>query len=75
MTIVTKDPHTWFVTTNSKGDKQTVSNNERYRHNFRIAFEINGSDGSTPSVNSVTLYNMSGTPRFLQEKAKVLCSF
>ncbi|QHJ77110.1 MAG: hypothetical protein [Bacteriophage sp.] len=76
MTIVTKDPHTWFVAENSDGEKQTVYNNERYRHNYRIGFQINGSDGSTPAVNSVTLYNMSKEHReFYEKKQKCYIAF
>lgn len=76
MSIVTKDPHTWFVATNSKGKTQTVYNNERYEHNYPIGFETNFSDTPTPPVNTVTLYNMSKEHRDFYEKGqKVYVAF
>lgn len=59
MAIVTKDFHVWFEVINKKGQKLTFFNNETPEHNFPIAFEVNFSDSPTPSVNTVTLYNLS----------------
>ncbi|MBP2057902.1 hypothetical protein J2Z60_001077 [Lactobacillus colini] len=76
MSIITKDPHTWFVTTNSKGKTQTVYNNERMNHNYPMGFEVNFSDTATPPVNSITLYNMSKEHRdFYRKKQKCYVAF
>ncbi|MBD5430148.1 hypothetical protein [Lactobacillus sp.] len=76
MSIVTKDPHTWFVATNDKGKKQIVYNNERYEHNYPVAFEANFSDTPTPPVNTVTMYNMSKEHRdFYKKGQKVYLAF
>jgi len=76
MAIITKNPHSWFVVTNSKGTKQTVSNNERYKHNYPFAFEANFSDVPTPPVNTVTIYNMSKEHRaFYHKKQKCYLAF
>lgn len=59
MAIVTRNFHTWFEVINKKGQQLTFYNNETPEHNFPIAFEVNFSDSPTPSVNTVTLYNLS----------------
>lgn len=58
MTIVTKDPHTWFVTEGEDGT-QTIYNNETLGHAYPMAFQVNFSDTPTPQTNTVTLYNLS----------------
>lgn len=58
MTITTKNPHGWFVCTNSKGKTQTVYNNEHYEHNYPFGFEIHFSDTPSPQQNTVTLHNL-----------------
>ncbi|QHJ78070.1 MAG: hypothetical protein [Caudoviricetes sp.] len=70
MAIETKNPHSWFVTTNDEGKTQTVYNHEHYLHNYPFGFEINSSDSPTPSKNSVTLYNMSKEHRDFYEKGQ-----
>lgn len=70
MTIVTQNPHSWFVAENKKGDRQTVYNHEHYRHNYPFGFEINFSDSSVPAENSVTLYNMSKEHRDFYKKGE-----
>ena len=59
MAIVTKDPHSWFVCKDKKGNTQTVYNDERYEHNYPFGFEVNFADIASPQKNTVTLYNMS----------------
>lgn len=76
MSIITKDPHTWFVATNSKGKTQTVYNNEHYEHNYPVGFEVNFNDTATPPVNTVTLYNMSKSHRdFYRKEQRVYLAF
>ena len=76
MSIITKDPHTWFVAKNDKGKTQTVYNNEHYEHNYPVGFECNFSDTPTPPVNTITLYNMSKEHRDFYEKGqKVYLAF
>lgn len=58
MTIVTKDPHAWFVTEGEDGT-QTIYNNETLGHDYPFAFQVNFSDTPTPQTNTVTLYNLS----------------
>lgn len=58
MTIVTKDPHAWFVTESEDGT-QTIYNNETLGHDYPFAFQVNFSDTPTPQTNTVTLYNLS----------------
>lgn len=70
MTIVTNNPHSWFVCINDKGQKQTVYNNERYEHNYPFGFEINFADIATPQKNTVTLYNMSKEHRAFYKKGQ-----
>ena len=45
MSTVTKDPHAWFVVTNSKGEKQTLTNDDDHAYSF--AFEVNFANAST----------------------------
>lgn len=59
MAIITKDLHVWFEVISKSGEKLTFFNDETPQHNFPIAFEVNGSDSPTPSVNTVTLNNLS----------------
>lgn len=68
MTIVTKDPHSWFVCKDKKGNTQTVYNNERYEHNYPFSFEVNFADIASPQKNTVTLYNMSKEHRQFYKK-------
>jgi hypothetical protein len=68
MTIVTKDPHSWFVCKDKKGNTQTVYNNERYEHNYPFTFEVNFADIASPQKNTVTLYNMSKEHRQFYKK-------
>lgn len=58
MTIVTKDPHAWFVTEGEDGT-QTIYNNETLGNDYPFAFQVNFSDTPTPQTNTVTLYNLS----------------
>lgn len=58
MTIVTKDPHAWFVIEGEDGT-QTIYNNETLGHDYPFAFQVNFSDTPTPQTNTVTLYNLS----------------
>ena len=76
MTIITKDPHAWFVTYDSSGKKQVVYNNERYLHNYPFGFECNFSDSPTPPINKITLYNMIDEHRaFYAKKQKCYLAF
>ena len=68
MTVVTNDPHMWFVCTNDKGKTQTVYNNEHYLHNYPFTFEVNFADASVPQKNTITLYNMTKEHRDFYEK-------
>lgn len=69
MAIVTQDPHMRFVVTNPKnGKKQSVYNNETPKHNYPFAFQAPFSNGPTPQVNQVTLYNMSKAHRAFYHK-------
>lgn len=68
MTIVTRDPHSWFVCKDKKGNTQTVYNNERYEHNYPFTFEVNFADIASPQKNTVTLYNMSKEHRQFYKK-------
>lgn len=68
MTVITNNPHIWFVCTNDKGKTQTVYNNEHYLHNYPFAFEVNFADASTPQKNTVTLYNMTEEHRNFYKK-------
>lgn len=68
MTVITNNPHIWFVCTNSEGRTQTVYNNERYEHNYPFAFEVNFADIASPQQNTVTLYNMSKEHRQFYKK-------
>jgi hypothetical protein len=68
MTVVTKDPHSWFVCKDKKGNTQTVYNNERYEHNYPFTFEVNFADIASPQKNTVTLYNMSKEHRQFYKK-------
>lgn len=70
MSIVTKDPHAWFVAENEGGDKQTVFNNERFKHNYPFGFEVNFADQPTPQTNTVTLYNMGSEHRNFYQKGQ-----
>ncbi|WP_281830339.1 hypothetical protein [Lactobacillus amylolyticus] len=76
MSIVTKDPHSWFVCTNGSGETQTVYNDETYEHNYPFGFEVNFADAATPQENTVTLYNMSKEHRaFYHRKQKCYVAF
>ena len=76
MTVITKDPHMWFVATNDKGSTQTLYNNEHYGHNYPFTFEINFSDTPTPQTNTVTAYNLSKKHRqFYKKKQKCYVAF
>lgn len=68
MAIVTKDPHSWFVCKDKKGNTQTVYNNERYEHNYPFGFEVNFADIASPQKNTVTIYNMSKEHRQFYKK-------
>lgn len=68
MAIVTKDPHSWFVCKDKKGNTQTVYNNERYEHNYPFSFEVNFADIASPQKNTVTIYNMSKEHRQFYKK-------
>lgn len=68
MAIVTRDPHSWFVCKDKKGNTQTVYNNERYEHNYPFTFEVNFADIASPQKNTVTLYNMSKEHRQFYKK-------
>lgn len=68
MAIVTKDPHSWFVCKDKKGNTQTVYNGERYEHNYPFGFEVNFADIASPQKNTVTLYNMSKEHRQFYKK-------
>lgn len=68
MAIVTKDPHSWFVCKDKKGNTQTVYNDERYEHNYPFGFEVNFADIASPQKNTVTLYNMSKEHRQFYKK-------
>lgn len=68
MTVVTKDPHSWFVCKDKKGNTQTVYNNERYEHNYPFTFEVNFADIASPQKNTVTIYNMSKEHRQFYKK-------
>lgn len=68
MSIVTKNPHSWFVCKDKKGNTQTVYNNERYEHNYPFSFEVNFADIASPQKNTVTLYNMSKEHRQFYKK-------
>lgn len=58
MTVITKDPHAWFVVSSEDGE-QTIYNDETPEHNYPFGFQINFSDTPTPQTNTVTLYNLS----------------
>lgn len=68
MTIVTKNPHTWFTAESDSGEKQVIYNDEHYLHNYLIGFEVPFSDSSTPAEETVTLHNMSKEHREFYEK-------
>lgn len=68
MAIITKNPHTWFVATNSSGETQTVFSDETPEHDYPFAYEINFGDSSEPQSSTVTLYNMSKSHRSFYEK-------
>lgn len=68
MAIVTRDPHSWFVCKDKKGNTQTVYNNERYEHNYPFSFEVNFADIASPQKNTVTIYNMSKEHRQFYKK-------
>lgn len=70
MAIVTSDPHSWFVSTNSKGVSQTLFNEETYEHNYPFGFEVNFSDTPSPQQNTVTLYNLSKEHRNFYTKGQ-----
>ena len=76
MTVITKDPHAWFIAIDGSGKKQVVYNNERYLHNYPFGFEAPFSDSPTPAINKVTLYNMSDEHRaFYAKKQKCYLAF
>lgn len=76
MSIITKDPHTWFTVIDKEGNKQTVYNNERYEHNYPFGFQANFSDTPTPPINTVTIYNMAKKHRdFYHRKQKCYLYF
>ena len=68
MTVITDNPHMWFVCTNSEGKTQTVYNNEHYKHNYPFTFEVNFADVATPQSNAVTLYNLTKEHRDFYKK-------
>lgn len=68
MTVITDNPHMWFVCTNSEGKTQTVYNNEHYKHNYPFTFEVNFADVATPQSNTVTLYNLTKEHRDFYKK-------
>lgn len=68
MTVITDNPHMWFVCTNSEGKTQTVYNNEHYKHNYPFTFEVNFADVAAPQSNTVTLYNLTKEHRDFYEK-------
>lgn len=68
MSTVTKDPHAWFVVTNSKGEKQTLTNDDNHAYSF--AFEVNFANASTPQTNTVTIYNMTKKHRNFYQKGQ-----
>lgn len=68
MTVITDNPHMWFVCTNSEGKTQTVYNNEHYKHNYPFTFEVNFADVATPQSNTVTLYNLTKEHRDFYHK-------
>lgn len=75
MAIVTKDPHSWFVTQSDDGE-QTIYNNETLGHNYPFAFQVNFSDTPTPQTNTVTLYNLSKEHKdFYHRKQKCYVAF
>lgn len=59
MAILTKNFHVWYKVINKKGESLTFYNDDTPQHNFPIGFEVNFNDSPTPSVNTVTLYNLS----------------
>ena len=59
MAIVTKDPHMWFVVENSKGEEQTLFNEEKFEKNYPFNFTAPFSDIPSPQDNTVTAYNLS----------------
>lgn len=76
MTIVTDNPHMWFVCKNSKGKTQTVYNNEHYKHNYPFSFTVNFADVASPQQNTVTLYNLTKEHRnFYREKQYCYVAF
>ena len=76
MTIVTENPHMWFVCKNSKGKTQTVYNNEHYKHNYPFSFTVNFADVASPQQNTVTLYNLTKEHRnFYREKQYCYVAF
>ncbi|AKG66654.1 hypothetical protein [Lactobacillus helveticus] len=68
MTVITDNPHMWFVCTNSEGKTQTVYNDEHYKHNYPFTFEVNFADVPTPQQNTVTLYNLTKEHRNFYSK-------
>lgn len=56
--VVTKDPHMSFVAEDSKGNRQTVYNDETYLHNYPFTFEAPFSNQPVPQTITVTLFNM-----------------
>lgn len=68
MTVITNNPHMWFICTNSEGKTQTVYNNEHYQHNYPFTFEVNFANIATPQQNHVTLYNMAKIHRDFYKK-------
>lgn len=68
MTVITENPHSWFVCTDESGKTQTVYNNEHYQHNYPFSFQVNFADAATPQQNTVTLYNMTKEHRQFYKK-------
>ena len=65
MTIVTKNPHTWFTVESDSGEKQVIYNDEHYLHNYLIGFEVPFSDSSTCRRNGNFAQYEQRTPRIL----------
>ena len=76
MAIVTKDPHMWFVVENSKGEEQTLFNEEKFEKNYPFNFTAPFSDIPSPQDNTVTIYNISKEhAAFYKKKQKALLYF
>ena len=76
MAIITKDPHMWFVVENSKGEEQTLFNEEKFEKNYPFNFTAPFSDIPSPQDNTVTIYNMSKEhAAFYKKKQKALLYF